>query len=52
MPLVDVAPAYIEARNRGDNPFLPYDLHPDTSVMRIAAELVYQALRDRSLLVR
>ena len=49
MPLVDVAPAYIDARNRGDNPFQPYDLHPDASGMKIAAELIYQALRERKL---
>lgn len=52
MPLVDVAPAYIDARNRGENPFLPYDLHPDASGMKIAAELIYQALRERDLWVR
>jgi hypothetical protein len=49
MPLVDVAPAYIEARQRGENPFQPYDLHPDASGMTIAAELVYQALAERDL---
>jgi lysophospholipase L1-like esterase len=48
MPLVDVAPAFIEARERGDNPFQPYDLHPDASGMTIAAELVHQALQERS----
>ena len=52
MPLVDVAPAFMEARKRGDNPFQPYDLHPDASGMTIAAELVYQALRERRLAVR
>jgi lysophospholipase L1-like esterase len=52
MPLVDVAPAYIEARQRGENPFQPYDLHPDASGMTIAAELVYQALAERDLLPR
>jgi lysophospholipase L1-like esterase len=52
MPLVDVTPAYIEARRRGDNPFLPYDLHPDASGMTIAAELVYQALLERQLWAR
>ena len=52
MPLVDVAPAYADARSRGGNPFQPYDLHPNASGMKIAAELVYQALRDRSLFVR
>ena len=52
MPLVDVTPAYIEASSRGDNPFQPYDLHPDVSGMTIAAELAYQALRERDLWVR
>jgi hypothetical protein len=52
MPLVDVAPAYIEARKRGDNPFQPYDLHPDVSGMKIAADLVYQALLERNLWAR
>jgi hypothetical protein len=52
MPLIDVAPAYLEARQRGDNPFQPYDLHPDTSGMTIAAELVYRTLRERNLWVR
>jgi hypothetical protein len=52
MPLIDVAPAYLEARQRGDNPFQPYDLHPNTSGMTIAAELVHRTLRERNLWVR
>jgi hypothetical protein len=49
MPLVDLAPAFIAARERGDNPFQPYDLHPDVSGMKIAAEHADQAIRELSL---
>ncbi len=49
-PLVDLEPAYRAALEAGDNPFLPYDLHPNALGMRIAAEAIYQAIRDGGLL--
>ena len=38
MPFVDLAPAYRRSLAGGENPFLPYDLHPNATGMRIARD--------------
>jgi hypothetical protein len=50
MPFVDVGPAYRRALESGENPFLPYDLHPNRSGMRIAAEHVLSAVEQHGYL--
>lgn len=50
LPFVDLGPAYRAALESGDNPFLPYDLHPNAKGMEIAAEAVYRAVREAGLL--
>ena len=50
MPLVDVEPAYRAALAAGQNPFLPYDLHPSALGMRIAAEQLLEVITKRDLL--
>jgi lysophospholipase L1-like esterase len=49
-PFVDLEPAYRAALDRGDNPFLPYDLHPSVLGMEIAADALYQEIRERGYL--
>lgn len=49
-PTVDLEPLYRAALARGENPFLPYDLHPNAAGMRIAAEALHQALLGSGLL--
>lgn len=49
-PMVDLQPLYRAALARGENPFLPYDLHPNAAGMRIAAEALHQALLGSGLL--
>lgn len=49
-PLVNLEPAYREALNRGENPFLPYDLHPSEKGMQIAAYAIYAVIVDDRLL--
>ena len=49
-PFVDLEPAYQAALDRGDNPFLPYDLHPSVVGMEIAADALYQVIRERGYL--
>jgi lysophospholipase L1-like esterase len=52
LPLVDLEAAYREATAAGgpDDPWLPYDLHPNARGMAIAAEAVRAAIRERGLL--
>ena len=50
MPFVDVEPAYKAALAAGNNPFLPYDLHPSALGMQIAAEQLFEAIESRDLL--
>lgn len=50
MPFVDVEPAYRAALKAGQNPFLPYDLHPGPLGMRIAAEQLLEVITRRDLL--
>jgi lysophospholipase L1-like esterase len=38
MPFVDLGPAFRASLAEGENPFLPYDLHPNAAGMRIASE--------------
>jgi len=49
-PLIDLEPPYRAAMDRGDNPFLPYDLHPSVLGMEIAADALYQEIRERGYL--
>lgn len=49
-PFVDLEPAYRDALNRGDNPFLPYDLHPGEKGMQIAADKMYGVIIENRLL--
>jgi lysophospholipase L1-like esterase len=50
MPLLDVEPAYKAALAAGNNPFLPYDLHPNAAGMTIAAEQLLGAVEEHDLL--
>jgi lysophospholipase L1-like esterase len=49
-PFLDLEPAYRAALDRGDNPFLPYDLHPSVLGMEIATDALYQEIRERGYL--
>jgi lysophospholipase L1-like esterase len=49
-PMVDLTSAYRDSRRAGENPFLPYDLHPNAVGMRIAAGAVYDVIRERGYL--
>ena len=50
MPFIDVEPAYRAALKAGQNPFLPYDLHPSALGMQIAAEQLLEVITSRDLL--
>jgi hypothetical protein len=50
MPFIDVEPAYRAALKAGQNPFLPYDLHPSALGMKIAAEQLFEVIASRDLL--
>lgn len=50
MPFIDLQPAYRRALEAGENPYLPYDLHPNAVGMRIAADAVYRAIEAHDLL--
>ncbi len=50
MPFIDLEPAYKAERKAGQNPFLPYDLHPSPLGMRIAAEEILAVITSRDLL--
>jgi hypothetical protein len=50
MPFIDVEPLYRAALAAGQNPFLPYDLHPSPLGMRIAAEQLLEAITRHDLL--
>ena len=49
-PFIDLEPAYRRSLETGENPFLPYDLHPNAVGMRIAADAVYRAIEKHALL--
>ena len=49
-PFIDLEPAYRAALDRGDNPFLPYDLHPSALGLEIAADALAEAIRERGYL--
>lgn len=52
-PFIDLEPAFRRAYKLGENPYLPYDLHPSAAGMRIAAEALHGALlRSPSLSLR
>ena len=50
MPFVDVEPEFRDALADGENPFLPYDLHPSSKGMAITAQALYRAIRKAELL--
>jgi len=50
MPFIDLEPYYRRALEAGENPFLPYDLHPNAVGMHIAADAVYRAIDEHGLL--
>ena len=43
-PLIDLEAAYRDALNGGENPFLPYDLHPGEHGMDLAADSLYEVI--------
>ncbi|CAG0956842.1 hypothetical protein GPROT1_00518 [Gammaproteobacteria bacterium] len=43
-PFIDLTAAYRESLRRGENPFLPYDLHPNALGMRIAADALFETI--------
>lgn len=50
MPMIDLEPALRAALEAGENPFLPYDLHPNAAGMRIAARLLHETIRTHELI--
>jgi lysophospholipase L1-like esterase len=50
MPIIDLEPAYRAALAAGQNPFLPYDLHPSALGMQIAAAQLLDVITSRNLL--
>jgi hypothetical protein len=48
--LIDLTAAYRASLRAGENPFLPYDLHPNTAGMRIAADALYAVIREKGYL--
>ncbi len=49
-PMIDLTPAYRASLRAGENPFLPYDLHPNATGMRIAADALYAVIREQGYL--
>ena len=50
LPLIDLTPLYRASLHAGENPFLAYDLHPNATGMRIAADALYDAIRAQGYL--
>jgi len=50
MPFIDLEPAYRASLRAGENPFLPYDLHPNALGMQIASQQLLEVLTSRDLL--
>jgi hypothetical protein len=50
MPCVDLDEAYRSALQSGENPYMPYDQHPNELGMRIAAEAIHAEIVSRNLL--
>jgi hypothetical protein len=46
-PIIDLTLSYRASLRAGANPFLPYDLHPNEVGMRIAANALYDVIRQR-----
>jgi lysophospholipase L1-like esterase len=44
-PIIDLLPLYRASLRAGENPFLPYDLHPNAVGMRIAADQLFEVIR-------
>ena len=51
-PAIDLEPAYRASLDRGQNPFLPYDLHPSAIGMRLAAGALEAKLVELGLVAR
>ena len=49
-PFVDLTSRYRASLRAGENPFLPYDLHPNAVGMRIASDALYEVIRERGYL--
>lgn len=49
-PMLDLTQAYRASLRAGENPFLPYDLHPNAIGMRIAADALYDVIRQKGYL--
>lgn len=49
-PIVDLLPAYRAALRAGENPYLPYDMHPNTVGMRIAADALFAVIEKHGYL--
>jgi len=49
-PYIELISAYQDALDDGNNPFLPYDLHPSEYGMQIAANALYDSIRQHDLL--
>ena len=47
MPFLDLEASYRASLAAGENPFLPYDLHPNAVGMRIAADALYETVWNR-----
>ena len=49
-PFLDLTAEYRASLRAGQNPFLPYDLHPNAVGMRIASDALYGVIRARGYL--
>lgn len=49
-PIIDLTEPYRAALRRGENPFLPYDLHPNALGMEIAAQAVFDVIAEKGWL--
>lgn len=49
-PFIDLTARYRQSLREGANPFLPYDLHPNATGMRIASDALFDVIRERGYL--
>lgn len=49
LPFIDLAPAFRQSLDAGDNPFLPYDLHPNAIGMKIASDRLLELIEGEGL---
>lgn len=50
LPIIDLTSAYRTSLAAGENPFLPYDLHPNATGMRIAADALHTVIHTQGYL--